>query len=229
MRARPDEGWIDLLYKEVGQGTMLLAKQAEGSVLNLLGSIGNPFILHEDKPIRILIGGGVGIPPMIFVAETIRQQYPSDTDMTYAFMGSEISFPFTVLNSELPVPGVTAHHAIEDMENISIPSRLASLRYLTGCYRGHVTELAEKFLQTLSPERLQIAEIFSCGPRPMLYATKRLAMKYNIDCQISMEEYMACATGGCAGCNVKITGPDGPAMKRVCVDGPVFDASLVEL
>lgn len=229
MRTRPKEGWIDLLYKEVGQGTTLLARQTEGSVLSLLGPIGNPFILHENKPIRILIGGGIGIPPIVFVAETIHQQYPADGTMTYAFMGSESPFPFTVLDSALPIPGIDTHYAIEDLENISIPCRLASLKDMTGCYKGYVTDLAEKFLRTLPEEQARMTEIFSCGPRPMLYATKKLAEKYDIACQMSLEEYMACATGGCAGCTVKIRSAAGLAMKRVCVDGPVFDAALVDL
>ncbi len=229
MRARPNEGWIDLLYKEIGQGTTLLARQTEGRVLSLLGPIGNPFTLHDDKPIRVLIGGGIGIPPMIFVAETIHQQYPADSETTYAFMGSESPFPFTLLSSGLTIPGIDTHYAIKDLEDISIPSGLASLNDLTGCYKGYVTDLADKFLQTLSEQQIKMTEIFSCGPRPMLYATKKLAGKYDIACQISLEEYMACAVGGCASCTVKVRGETGPAMKRVCVDGPVFDASLVDL
>ena len=61
----------------------------------------------------------------------------------------------------------------------------------------------------------------------MLKAVAALAAKYDLPCQVSLEEFMACAVGGCAGCAVKINTPDGPAMKRVCVDGPVFRASDV--
>jgi dihydroorotate dehydrogenase electron transfer subunit len=61
----------------------------------------------------------------------------------------------------------------------------------------------------------------------MLQAVGALARKHDVPCQVSLEEYMACAVGGCAGCAVKIRTPDGPAMKRVCVDGPVFEAADV--
>jgi dihydroorotate dehydrogenase electron transfer subunit len=61
----------------------------------------------------------------------------------------------------------------------------------------------------------------------MLEAVAKLAAEYNLPCQVSLEEYMACAVGGCAGCTVRVETPEGPAMKRVCVDGPVFEASLV--
>ena len=61
----------------------------------------------------------------------------------------------------------------------------------------------------------------------MLRAVAELAARYDLPCQVSLEEFMACAVGGCAGCAVMIDSPDGPAMKRVCVDGPVFDAATV--
>jgi dihydroorotate dehydrogenase electron transfer subunit len=61
----------------------------------------------------------------------------------------------------------------------------------------------------------------------MLKAVAALAVDFDLPCQIAVEEYMACGVGGCAGCTILIHGPDGPAMKRVCVDGPVFDARAV--
>jgi dihydroorotate dehydrogenase electron transfer subunit len=61
----------------------------------------------------------------------------------------------------------------------------------------------------------------------MLEAVAKLARDFDLPCQVSLEEFMACAVGGCAGCVVQVRTPDGPAMKRVCVDGPVFDAYQV--
>ena len=61
----------------------------------------------------------------------------------------------------------------------------------------------------------------------MLAATASLAAEYDLPCQVSLEEYMACAVGGCAGCAVRINTAAGPAMKRVCVDGPVFDGASI--
>jgi dihydroorotate dehydrogenase electron transfer subunit len=70
-------------------------------------------------------------------------------------------------------------------------------------------------------------EIYSCGPTPMLKAVAAVAREFGLPCQVSLEEYMACAVGGCAGCTVRVNTDQGPAMKRVCVDGPVFEASTV--
>jgi dihydroorotate dehydrogenase electron transfer subunit len=90
-----------------------------------------------------------------------------------------------------------------------------------------VTELARHWLESLDEEARKEVEIFSCGPHPMLEAVAKLAAEYALPCQVSLEEFMACAVGGCAGCVVEVRTPAGPAMKRVCVDGPVFDARTV--
>jgi dihydroorotate dehydrogenase electron transfer subunit len=113
------------------------------------------------------------------------------------------------------------------LENWGIPCRLATLAGFDGCFDGYVTNLADQWLSTLSAGELARTEVFSCGPTPMLKAVASLAAKYDLPCQVSLEEFMACAVGGCAGCTVKINTPDGEAMKRVCVDGPVFEASSV--
>ena len=98
-----------------------------------------------------------------------------------------------------------------------------------GVYKGYVTDLAKEYLDTLSKEDLSQVEVYSCGPHPMLKAVAKLARDYNLACQVSLEEYMPCAVGGCAGCVVEVQTDDGSAMKRVCVDGPVFDAHSVFL
>ena len=82
-------------------------------------------------------------------------------------------------------------------------------------------------MQQLDPAVRAEVEIFSCGPTPMLRAVAALAREFDLPCQVSLEEYMACAVGGCAGCAVEVQTEAGPAMKRVCVDGPVFDAATV--
>ncbi len=113
------------------------------------------------------------------------------------------------------------------LEGWSIPTRLASLQGYDGCFDGYVTDLAREWLNTLSKEELAEVEIFSCGPTPMLKAVASLAREFGLPCQVSLEEFMACAVGGCAGCTVPVKTDEGLAMKRVCVDGPVFDAAAV--
>ena len=108
-----------------------------------------------------------------------------------------------------------------------MPCGLASLQDYEGVFKGYVTDLAREFLDSLSTNDIKEVEIFTCGPNAMLEAVSKLANEYNLPCQASLEEYMACAVGGCAGCVVEVKTENGSAMKRVCVDGPVFDAKTV--
>ncbi len=227
MRAQPQAGWIEILYKMTGSGLRALGAHKAGDVLSTLGPIGRPFTAHPARPRTLLIGGGVGIPPMVFLAERLHQVGAPWKPLV--LMGSEVPFPFRARPSTLIVPGIPAG-AIASMpllEEWGVPSRLASRSDFPGCFPGVVTELADAWLATLSPVELQELEIFACGPTRMLEASAKLARRYGVPCQVSLEEFMACAVGGCAGCTVEVRTPEGPAMKRVCVDGPVFDAYTV--
>jgi dihydroorotate dehydrogenase electron transfer subunit len=226
MRADAKAGWIELLYRVFGTGTRLLSRHGAGAKLSLLGPIGVPFSPDPGRPRALLLGGGVGIPPMIFLAEEMRRR---GGFAPLVLMGSEVPFPFTARPSQMMVPGMPQGviAAMPLMDDWGIPSRLASLRGYAGCYSGYVTDLARHWLDAIHPAQRDEVEVFACGPHPMLEAVAKLARVYALPCQISLEEFMACAVGGCAGCTVPIRTPDGLAMKRVCVDGPVFDAASV--
>lgn len=228
MRASPREGWFDCLYKVVGEGSRLLAQRQPGDLLSCLGPIGKPFLPHPQRPRTLLIGGGVGIPPMVFLAETLRRDRRAPW-APLVLMGSEVPFPFKTRASALTVAGIpeSATACMPLMEDWRIPSRLASLQDYPGCYQGYVTELARHWLDTLGQGALAETEVFACGPAPMLKAVAHLAQEFGIPSQVSLEEFMACAVGGCAGCTVEVRTPEGPTMKRVCVDGPVFDGASV--
>ena len=231
-RVNAAEGWIEILYKIVGPGLRALSKRRAGDDVSVLGPIGQPFRPDPRRPRSLLIGGGVGIPPMVFLAEwmTARKTDGGGTPWKpLVLMGSEIPFPFKTRPSTILVPGIPAGaigaHPL--LDGWGVPSRLASKAGFPGCYDGFVTQLADEWLGSLDAAGLREVEIFSCGPTPMLEAVHRVAAKHGVPAQVSLEEFMACAVGGCAGCTVKVSTPDGPAMKRVCVDGPVFDSRAV--
>ncbi|MGB5299838.1 MAG: dihydroorotate dehydrogenase electron transfer subunit [Thiogranum sp.] len=226
MRTDPRQGWVDFLYKAVGQGTSLLSQRMPGENISVLGPIGQAFAADPGKPRSLLLGGGVGMPPMIFLAEQLKRQAGRQP---LVLLGSEVPFPFRQQPSRIVVPGVPdgVIAAMPLLEDWGVPSRLASLQGYAGCYDGYITELARSWLDSLNDRQRSEVEIFACGPHPMLEATARLARDYGLPCQVSVEEFMACAVGGCAGCVIEVQTEQGPAMKRVCVDGPVFDAYSV--
>jgi dihydroorotate dehydrogenase electron transfer subunit len=222
---RAAEDWIEVLYKIVGEGLHLLANKKPGDIINVLGPVGQPFKPSSERSNCLLLGGGVGIPPMVFLADTLR----NTAAKPLAILGSELPFPFSLEKSRMELSWLN-NDVISTMpllEGWGVPARLTSLSGFDGCYRGYVTDLADKWLQSLDADELGKVEIFACGPTPMLKAVATLAAQYDVPCQVSLEEFMACAVGGCAGCTVEIATPDGPAMKRVCVDGPVFNAATV--
>ena len=226
MRVDANTGWVELLYKVFGHGTALLAKRQAGEKLDLFGPIGVSFEIHADKTRPLLIGGGVGIPPMIFVADNLKSQKHYTP---FVIMGSEVPFPFQTKPSTIMLPGqpdgvIACMPLLEDW---GIASRLTSTQGYPGCFDGYVTDLARHYLDALDKDQLKQIEILSCGPTIMLKAVAELAKEYDLPCQVSLEEHMACAVGGCAGCVVEVRTEKGPAMKRVCVDGPVFDAYSV--
>ena len=227
MGAERDAGEVELLFKEVGTGTRLLADKEAGALLSLLGPIGNQFEPRPGRARPLLLGGGVGIPPVVFLARHWRESHPELAP--FVLLGSEVPFPFAVCTPAAGTAGVPARACagMRALERLAIPSRLASGAGYEGCYPGHVTDLARAWLERLAPAERERVAIHACGPVPMLQAATALATDYSLPAQVCLEEYMACAVGGCAGCAVGIRTPAGTAMKRVCVDGPVFAAHRV--
>ena len=216
MRASPDEGWLEFLYKPRGPGLDLLATRRSGETVSVLAPIGVGFVVDRARPRLLALGGGVGIPPMIFLAEQVR----ADKALApLVLMGSEVPFPFELVESQLHVPGVdqTATHAVALLEHWGVPSRLASNAGIPSAHRGFITDLARGWLATLGPSQRRETQVLACGPTPMLKAVAKLAREFALPCQVALEEYMACGIGGCAGCTVLLQTPDGP----------VFDAQQV--
>ncbi|WP_448507692.1 dihydroorotate dehydrogenase electron transfer subunit [Immundisolibacter sp.] len=228
LRATARGGQIELLYKAVGAGTRQLTGRLRGEALSVLGPIGKPFSPDPARPRVVAIGGGVGMPPMLFLAQTLRSPDPVPWQ-PLLLLGSEVAFPFqprpsAVLVDGMP-PGIIA--ALPLAEDWGIPSRLASGQGFSGCYEGHVTQLADAYLATLGADVLALTQIVACGPTPMLRAAAAVAAHHRLPAQLCLEEHMACGVGGCAGCVVELATSDGQAMARVCVDGPVFEAAAV--
>ena len=224
LRSSKEDGTVEFMYKSVGHGLESLSQLKKGDEIKIMGPIGNGFAIPSGKKSAILIGGGVGIPPVLFMGEEIKK-ISHGIDLV-AFFGSEIPFPFQTCDSDLVIPGLnfSVNKSIDDMEKLGIPCRLSSQAGYEGCHLGYVTELAKSFIETLSDGEKTETIIYACGPESMLEAVAKLAKEDQLDCVLSLEEYMACAIGGCAGCTVKVLEDGQERMKRVCVDGPVFDA-----
>jgi len=217
LRASAAEGWVEVLYKVVGQGLQALTAAEAGDRVSVLGPIGQGFRPDPARPVALLIGGGVGIPPLMFLAEVLMHS-PGSRWEPRAFFGSELPFPFDV-DAEAGT--------LRLLDAARVPSQLASDAGLPGCKPGFVTELARQWIAAQPATERNRMAIYACGPTPMLKATQKVADEFAIPSQLSLEEFMACAVGGCAGCVVPVLVDGQRQMKRVCVDGPVFDGAAV--
>ena len=219
------DGTLELLYKIVGKGSHHLATKKIDDYLNCLGPIGQGFQPKQERPVLLSIGGGVGIPPIFFLAQNT---YDSDIYKPIVMMGSEIGFPFETTASSLPFSGCASdiNLTMRKLEQLAVPARLASKQEVDGCYEGYLDSLAKSWLEETDISHSEI-ELFACGPQAMLKSIAQLAVHYDLPCQLALEEYMACAVGGCAGCTVAVKQNGEMAMRRVCVDGPVFPANEV--
>ena len=172
-------------------------------------------------------GGDAGAAPMIALAESLNEIRGAWQPLV--LLGSEVPFPFKARPSNIVVPGMPdgVIATMPLLDDMGIACRLVSQQDFPGCHQGYVTDLARLWLDSLDDDARGEVAVFACGPHPMLEAVARLAAEYHLPCQVSLEEFMACGIGGCAGCVVETKTRTGYAMKRVCVDGPVFDSQEV--
>jgi len=196
---------IDILYQIVGLGTQILSQKRKGDSLNLIGPLGKGFWINQAAKQHILIAGGVGVAPLVFLAQRIRKMCTFSTDNTHlAFLG------FKTKDKIL---------CRKDFEELGIDVKIATENGSYG-YRGKVSELFEQFIGNSS---LKSLSVYACGPVLMLKKLSQLSHMYLFPCQVSLEEKMGCGIGACRGCVVKGTS----GYLRVCQDGPVFNVDEI--
>jgi len=207
------DGVVSFLYRVVGRGTAALAELKPGSVMNCLGPLGAGFPELADDQGAVLIGGGVGMPPV--AAWLKRFGRPQDRGYFGARDGADA--PWQELQSPTP-----EQWQVSVDEAVDIPDGQAA-------FHGRVTELVAQD-SALDDSFRRV--ILTCGPIPMLKAAAKLAADRGWECYVSLEEHMGCGYGACKGCVVPVTAPDsagsdGWRNATCCQEGPVFKAEQV--
>ena len=170
---------VKLVYEVIGQGTQVLAGRKPGELLDVIGPLGKGFVYRKpikpEKRKNILIAGGMGVAPLVFLAERIK-----------------LSKPLVLIGARTKKQIL----CVQEFVALGCALKLATDDGSLG-FKGRVTDLLKIVLEQTSPR-----ELFSCGPRPMLKAVEQVACEYNIASQLSLEEHMACGIGACLGCVV---------------------------
>ena len=199
-----EKGQLRIVYRVVGAGTSQFSGYQAGDDIEIMGPLGNGFPLERAAGKKVfLIGGGIGIPPML---ETARELHEQGEKVT-AILGYRDAQLF--LKDEFEAYG-PVYTATEDGSRGT---------------KGNV-------LNAIRENGLTADVIYACGPTPMLRALKAYAAENNIQCWISLEEKMACGVGACLACVCQSKEKDEHSQvhnKRICKDGPVFLADEIEL
>ena len=197
---------LRIVYRVAGKGTGEFSTYKEGEAIDILGTLGNGFPLKaaENKKV-FLMGGGIGIPPMLQLAKELNQVTARENiQIVVGYRDSR-----TFLAEDLAKYGV-----------VYIASEDGSIGT-----KGNV-------MNAIEANQITADVIMACGPMPMLRAIKGYAQKEGIPAYISLEEHMACGVGACLGCVVKTTKKDHHSHvnnARICTDGPVFEAGEVDI
>jgi len=197
-----DLGRITLLYKVVGRGTQLLTGLKAKDYFDVMGPLGKGFRLPDHPQKVLLIGGGVGIAPLMYLARRLKER------------GCAVQVLYGVASSPELV-------ACERFRELGVELGTATMDGTAG-HQGLVTELLSNQLA----DGLEL--IYTCGPEIMMAAVAQFAAVHNIWGECSLEEHMACGVGACLGCARKLK-LEETAYVKVCKDGPVFNMQAVEL
>ncbi len=197
-----NDGVLSLLYKVVGTGTALLSRIQAGARIDLMGPLGNGFKLPPAGVRVLLVGGGIGIAPLVYLVRKLN----------------EIKCQITVLYGELHSDRLVA---LDKLLEFNAQVITATQDGSQG-YKGLVTDLLETEIDSNA-----IDYIYTCGPEAMMAKVFDFARKKEIPGQLSFEEYMACGVGACLGCAKKLRADDINHAK-ICVDGPVFSFEQVD-
>jgi len=192
------KGEVTILYRVIGDGTRLISRAGPGDRLDIIGPLGNGFPIELDRS-TILVGGGVGIPPLVFLA--------AELERPQVFLGAK---------------NLSALVCVEDFQFRNIIPVIATEDGSAG-FRGLVTEAMESHDHF---EKNSV--VYTCGPIPMLAEVTRWSKEKGYKCWVSLENKLGCGIGACLGCSIPVREEDGSVhYERVCYDGPVFDGSRV--
>ena len=198
---------IQILFRVVGRGTAQLASFAKGAEIDIIGPLGKGFRLEKHISFPILVAGGIGIAPLLFLADQLKKKY-------------------SLVEPHLFLGGKTANDilCLEDFQKHAFLLQISTEDGSLGA-KGLISEKLISCLKKMkysgkTPEGV----LFACGPSALMSKVIEISKKYHLPCQVSLEQRMACGVGACLGCVTEFAKDNNaPRYQRVCAEGPVFE------
>ncbi len=239
---RGDE--VDLINRDIGPGTHWLSTLREGDAVDVIGPLGVGFTLPKPSGIALLVGGGVGIPPMVYLAQALAEQNDAGADekrvKAVAFAGatSRDLLSLTLTEDAPEPPAGRSAKSIEGLYNVHEFAHHGFATIIStddGSYgwHGRITEPLAKYLDAWFDDSWEVGSlrptIYTCGPEPMMKAVAMVAAERGLTCQVAVERAMACGMGTCQSCVIrqKDESDTGWSYRLACTHGPVFQASTL--
>ena len=218
MKIDPDYGHVTVVYRIIGEGTRLISGVRMGERLDLIGPLGNGFPILSNRP-AVLMGGGVGIPPLVFLARELIHSNKAQSLKV-------------ILGAREPglIICMDEFQKMEIRPDIYVESGIEKVRELFSDRAGRVEDglITHAFDEIFDGDTVSKAVIYACGPIPMLNVVVKNAADRGLECYVSLENKLACGLGACLGCSVPVRDEDSQIKyERVCTEGPVFDGSRV--
>jgi dihydroorotate dehydrogenase electron transfer subunit len=219
---------LDIIHRVVGVGTDWMSRLKLGDPVDILGPLGNRFTFPSPDAVAVLVGGGVGIPPMLYLASALKGR------RAVAFSGatSRDLLPLMIIE-EQSATSTEPRMSIAEFASHGIPSVVTTDDGTYG-FRGYVTQALERWLDASFGNRqaaIGNPTIYTCGPEPMMKRVAEIADRRGIECQVAVERAMACGMGTCQSCCIRVRKPD-PSIpplvgsdwcwRLACTDGPIF-------
>ncbi len=194
-----EQGTLRIVFVIKHKGTQAIADLNQGDYLDMIAPLGHGFTLMPEAQHVILVGGGIGVPPMLPLAA----YYGGKATAISGFR----TFQQVILQEDLEACGASTICCTEDGS--------------AGAVKGFVTAPLEQLLSEGADA------VFACGSLPMLKAVSEVCIRNRTYCEVSLEERMACGIGACLGCACKIKKQNQEEFLHVCKNGPVFKAEEV--
>ena len=198
-----DKGTIDILFRSSGSFTSGLVQKRVGDIVNILGPLGSPFLASKSN--AILVAGGIGAPPLHFLAKELLQ---TEDCKTVTIINASRMGSLLIGIDRFSTMAIQLHIVTEDG---------------SAGKKGRADHRMRELLPSATPD----TTVYACGPMRMLKAVAEVTEEFGLECQVSVETSMPCGIGTCQGCAIPVhdmTQPNGFRYALACYDGPVFDS-----